>query len=69
MVFPPHHAEGGYYATLIKDIDELSTELHLNDHAAGTLRDFVLENAKTNYKQGNRAGIAYVLKNRALFQH
>lgn len=46
-----------WYAELVNALNTLAEELGLDDLGAQRMRDFVVSTAKSQYMEGNRAGI------------
>ncbi|HBO99893.1 TPA: hypothetical protein DD617_01760 [Candidatus Uhrbacteria bacterium] len=51
-----------WYAKLVADCNSLSEQLGLDDLATSTLRDFVVQIARDQYKTGNRSGIKWMYR-------
>lgn len=48
-----------WFSSLISNINTLGEELGLDDSGTDKMRDFVIDNARAQYKAGNRSGIGW----------
>jgi hypothetical protein len=51
-----------WHEKLTQRANSLAEEFGLDDASAGRLRDFVVEIARSQYKVGNKSGIAWAFK-------
>ena len=55
--------KSNWLTALIRSINSLSEQFGLDDQSTSTLRDFIVDIAREQYKIGNRSGIRWARQN------